>query len=252
MVKTSLALSALLVTMACGSASSPTSPTPTTSATITSIGLTIGASSGAGFQITARAAMSDGTSTDVTTAAAWESLNPALATISAGGFVTVIAAGELDFRATYQAFEGRVHAAVQQTRYTISGRISPVYPNRVLMSGVTVQILSGPNAGMFVKTDSTGGYLLTGLTPGFLDIKATVDGFSAWSLSRLQLSTNTRVDPVMFPTPPVNELGLRATGQCNDISWTYSNDPSRACNTRQGIAWGVCPGPLCESLGNIR
>lgn len=251
MVKTSLVLSALLVTMACGSASSPTSPTPP-AATISSVSLTIGAPSGAGFQITARAAKSDATTIDVTTAAVWESLSPAIATISASGFVTVITAGELDFRATYQGFEGRVHAAVQQSRYTISGRVSPVYPNRTLMSGVTVQVVSGPNAGMFVMTDSTGGFLLGGLAPGFVDLKATVDGFSAWSLSRLQLATNTRIDPVMFPTPPTNEVGLKATGQCNDISWTYSNDPSRACNTHQGVAWGVCPGPLCEPLGAIR
>lgn len=253
MLRTLIVLSAaaaLVTTTACGSASSPTSPANT--ATTSSISLAIGAPSGAGFQITANAAMSDGTTKDVTTSVQWESLSPALATISGSGFVTVLAAGDADFRATYQAVEARTRVAVTQTRYTVSGRVSSAFPNVLQMNNVTVQIVSGPNAGMFTTTDSTGAYALSGLTTGVIDMQASVNGFSTWRLTALSVRTNTRIDPVLYPTPPVNELGLRATGQCNDTTWTYSLDMARVCNAHGGLAWGVCPGPLCETIGNIR
>lgn len=254
MFRTSLAiatLAALTVTIACGSSSSP-SPTAPSAATVTSVSLVAGAPFGAGFQFTARASMSDGTTADVTSAAQWESLTPALATVDGTGFVTIVSPGDAEFRAVYRTVEARSRLAVVQTRYTISGRVSPVYPNALKMNGVTVQIIAGPNAGMFAVTDSDGVYSLTGLTSGTIDMQATVNGFSPWRLTRLAVTTNLQILPVMFPTPPVNEFGTRATGQCNDATWTYTSDPVRACNAHSGLAWGVCPGPLCDAVGTVR
>lgn len=254
MFRTSLliaTLAAVTATIACGS-SSTSSPTTPSDATVASVSLVAGAPLGAGFQFTARALMSDGTSVDVTSAAQWESLTPALATVDGTGFVTIVSPGDAEFRAVYRTVEARSRLAVVQTRYTISGRVSPVYPNSLKMNGVTVQITAGPNAGAFAVTDFDGGYSLTELTPGTIDLQATVNGFTTWRLTRLAVTTNLLIQPVMFPTPPVNEFGTRATGQCNDATWTYTADPVRACNAHGGLAWGVCPGPLCDALGSVR
>ena len=66
--------------------------------------------SGATFQLTAMARLSDGSSLDVTQTATWVSSNTQFATVSATGFVTVQASGETDLRATYLTVSGSTHA----------------------------------------------------------------------------------------------------------------------------------------------
>lgn len=237
----------------CGTtASSPTSPSAT-SATVTSLTLTAAAPAGAGFQIKASAGLSDGTSKDVTALSSWESMSPQLATISNGGMVTVVSAGEADFRATYLAVAAGLHVSVIQSRYTLSGRVTPVYPNFPLyISGATVLITSGPNVGTFAITDSLGYYSINGLSPSTVGIQVKVAGFSTWTLNNLPIGVDASIDPVLFPTPPVNASGLSATAQCLDASWTWTQTLDRACAAHLGVAWGVCPGPICDSIGNIR
>jgi|SRR5579864_742724 len=73
------------------------------SATVVSVTVT-GPTVGVGLtaQFTATANMSDGTTQNVTTAAAWQSSNPAVATVSALGVVTGVAGGQTTITATYQ------------------------------------------------------------------------------------------------------------------------------------------------------
>jgi len=143
--------------------------------------------------------------------------------------------------------------AVAPTRFSVSGRVSPAFPNQPLyLGGVLVQITSGPNAGASAVSDGSGAYRISGLSSGVIDLRAAIDGFSPWLLNKLSLDHNLELDPVLFPTPPVNSSGVKATGQCNDASWTWAVTPDRACQLHGGVAWGVCPGPLCEVIGNIR
>ena len=75
------------------------------------------------FQLTATARMSDGSTRDVTSSAAWESSNPGIAAVSSTGMVTVVGNGELDVRATYQNVMGSMHLSVAEhvVAVTITG-----------------------------------------------------------------------------------------------------------------------------------
>jgi Carboxypeptidase regulatory-like domain/Bacterial Ig-like domain (group 2) len=86
----------------------PTGPGPS----VSSIAVTSAPVSNASVQMTAMARLSDGSSQDVTRSAAWESSNPAVATVSPTGMVSVVGAGELDVRATYQNVSGSMHLRV--------------------------------------------------------------------------------------------------------------------------------------------
>jgi hypothetical protein len=109
---------------ACGhSAASPAAPTAP-GATVSSIAVTSAPVSNASIQMTAMARLSDGSSQDVTRSAAWESSNPAVATVSPTGMLSVVGAGELDVRATYQSASGSMHlrvGSVPVSAVTITG-----------------------------------------------------------------------------------------------------------------------------------
>jgi uncharacterized protein YjdB len=94
-----------------GSSTNPAGPT-TSAATVATVVVTSAPAPGSSLQMTATARLSDGTSRDVTGAAAWESSNRAVATVSPTGMVAVVSAGELDVRATYQTVTGLMHLLV--------------------------------------------------------------------------------------------------------------------------------------------
>jgi hypothetical protein len=64
------------------------------------------------LQLFAQATNSDGTTTDATNTAIWQSSNPTLATVSSGGLLTAFAEGALDVTATYQNRSGSIRAEV--------------------------------------------------------------------------------------------------------------------------------------------
>jgi len=67
---------------------------------------------GASTQLTATAAMSDGTNVNVTALANWSSNNPLLATVSAGGNVTALLAGLCGITASYQGVSAQVQVQI--------------------------------------------------------------------------------------------------------------------------------------------
>ena len=36
-----------------------------------------------------------------------------------------------------------------------------------------------------------------------------------------------------------------ATARCKDKTWAFTADPNAACSRNGGVAYFVCPGPLC-------
>ena len=52
------------------------------------------------------ARFTDGTTRDVTTTAQWDTSNPSLATVTNAGVVTLVGAGDVEVRATYQSVSG--------------------------------------------------------------------------------------------------------------------------------------------------
>jgi hypothetical protein len=66
------------------------------------------------LQLWALAKYSDGTSTDVTNVAVWQSSNPVVATVSSEGTLRTAAEGQVDVIAIFQKVQGALHAAVQR------------------------------------------------------------------------------------------------------------------------------------------
>jgi hypothetical protein len=109
--------------LACGSKPTPTQPTPTpppTTVSITSIQVGVAGNAptvlapGQKLQLFAQAISSDGTTSDVTNLATWQSSSPVVATVSVGGLLTAAVEGNLDVSATYQNRTGSIHADVRK------------------------------------------------------------------------------------------------------------------------------------------
>jgi Bacterial Ig-like domain (group 2) len=103
----------LLATVACSGSSNPTPTNP--SPTVSSVSITGNPSLNGGnltSQMIARATLSNGTLQDVSTLAAWSSLNPAVATVSAIGLVTAVTVGTTTISATYQGKTGTLSISV--------------------------------------------------------------------------------------------------------------------------------------------
>ena len=86
---------------------SPASPSRSASTTQVQVGVAGNGSAtvapGESRQLFATATNSNGTTTDVTSLAMWQSSNPVLGTVSAGGLLTGAAEGDVEVSATYQS-----------------------------------------------------------------------------------------------------------------------------------------------------
>ena len=122
-----LALCVAIVVISCGGNSptptQPTQPTPTPPApSVTVTEVRVGAAGNASttvapgdkLQLFAQAVSSDGTISDVTNVALWQSSNPVVATVSPSGLLTAAIEGELEVSASYSSKSGSLRAAVQK------------------------------------------------------------------------------------------------------------------------------------------
>jgi Carboxypeptidase regulatory-like domain/Bacterial Ig-like domain (group 2) len=231
---------------ACSSSSSsnptaPTTPTPTPT-TVSAVTVTSPSTSGASFQLTATARMSDGSTHDVTSTASWQSSNAQLASVSATGLVTVHATGEVDLKATYQSVTGSLHASVSMARtFTISGFVTEAAPNTRALSGVRVQIVVGG----YAFSDERGAFAISGLPSGRTLIEFTKDGYQTIEKDTTLADQDMQLAVTLYPVPPKNADGATATARCNDGSWSWAQTLAGACTANGGIAYTVCPGTLC-------
>jgi hypothetical protein len=112
---------------ACGSDSPapPAAPSPTT--TTVQVRATGDASQplepGQTRQLAATATLSTGTTSDVSTQAAWLSSAPGVATVSAAGLVTAVTEGDAEISATFQSVRGTAAVGVRRLRCAVT--ISP-------------------------------------------------------------------------------------------------------------------------------
>jgi Carboxypeptidase regulatory-like domain/Bacterial Ig-like domain (group 2) len=231
---------------ACGSTSpNPSAPTPPSgggTVTVTAVTVSAPSTTGSSFQLTANAKMSDNTTKDVTSAATWQSSNSQLATISSSGVVTVHGTGEVDLQATYQGVSGFMHASVALAKtFTLSGVVTEAAPSAKPVAGARVQII----VGSFTLTDDKGAYSISGLAPGRILVEISKDGYQTLETDTTIVDRDVQLSPTVFPSPPKNSDGATATARCNDGSWSWAQTRADACVANGGIAYGVCPGPLC-------
>ena len=241
-----LATVALLLVTACGSNSTPTSPSP--SATIASVVFTAAVVSTSVIQMKATAIMSDSSTRDVTASATWATSNTAIAVVSVSGLVTVVSSGDVDVRATYQNVTGSMKLAVVQ-KFALTGVVVEGAPAARPLAGVRLVITSGAESGTSVTTDATGVFRFGAITAGILSMDATKDGYLLWRVTNLTMDRDREIDLELFPTPPLNPAGASATARCVDGSWSWAATRGDACTANGGVVYGVCPGPMCDGLG---
>src|SRR4051812_10495781 len=193
-----------------GGASTPTTPTTPAAPTVTSITVTAPSNSakpGDSSQFTATAVMSNSTTQTVTNQASWQSSNTAVATVSSTGFVTAVAAGEADIRATYQAVTGGAHITVTAPTpvgNSICGTVKEDGTNTTL-SGATIQ---AKDTSFSTSSDSGGKYCLTGLSATRYTLRATRSGYQLTELDvtvsgsvTADISMRKELSPPPTPAP---------------------------------------------------
>jgi hypothetical protein len=241
---------ALMTIAACAGSGNTTTPaTPTPNASVAAVTVTSAASSSTTFQLSAMARMADGTVRDVTSSSIWASSNAGLASVSSSGLLTVFGSGEVEVRATYQSVLGTLRMIVtqppQQAKYTVSGVAREAAPTAMILVGLRIEFTSGPDAGTVVMSDSNG-FFSVALTPGLIAMQATKDGYEIWRVANLTMDQSRAFDITMYLNPPRNAAGSIATARCADGSWSWALTRARACTESGGVAYGQCPGPICE------
>ena len=234
-----------------GSPTAPTTPT-TPAAGVRSIAVTSSSASATTFQMNAKAELTDGTTQDVTKNALWAVSDNTLAAISSAGMLTVLHSGHVDVSATYQSVSGTIGMTISApgpgpTTFALGGIAQETPPTQRPLDGVTITIIQGPDTGRSTTSDSFGMFRLSPLKPGVLGVEAVKDGYYLWRVTNLTLDRDQDVNVVLFPTPPKDGSGAIATARCNDASWSWAMTRAEACTANGGIAYTVCPGPLCQT-----
>ncbi len=155
---------------------------------------------------TASATLSDGTKQDVTGQAIWESSNPFVASVSAHGAVSAVAAGEVDLEAAYQNMAGTTHITIQPPgplTYTISGTVTDASSGGVLPR-IIVRLADGPSAGKSATTNDTGSYEINDVSPGPMTLAVSAVSYQT-STKPIVVTGDSRIDivlsRVMSPNP---------------------------------------------------
>ena len=193
------------------------------------------------FQLTATARLSDGSTQDVTRNATWESSNTQLASVFTG-YVTIRGSGDVALKATYQAVTGAVHVNVSLPKtFTMSGVVAEVWPNVGQIAGARVQIIGGDHT----LTNDHGVFAIPGVSAGRTLVEVSKDGYQIFETEIVLVDGNPPLTFNLYPTPPKSAAGVSATARCNDGSWSWAQTRTDACAANGGVAYPVCPGPMC-------
>jgi hypothetical protein len=179
----------IALTLACGR-NSPDAPTPhsTPTASLAEVYLCCEgqiALVGESRQLQAFAKFSDGSITDVTQRATWQSSNAVVATVSTTGLLTIAREGDAEIRAAYQGMEGAwVLRILSPTRSgppaadEVVGKVHEVAPREdVNVPFARVEIFGGD--GRFVTADSSGEFRFDGIQAAGFDLLVTRTGYQS-------------------------------------------------------------------------
>ena len=235
-------------------AQSLTGPTPATSApapaapAATAIIIATTSLTPSTLQLSATARLSDASTRDVTTSARWESADTAIAIVTSGGLVSSVAGGDVEIRATYQGVVGSAKLTVARppgaSTFALAGIAREVAPNSQPLAGVRIEVTAGADFGLTTTTASDGSFGFPSLKRGLTAIEAFKDGYLLWRIGNWMVDENKQLIVSLFPIPPKDESGVTASARCSDSTWSWAKLQMLAC-ADSGIAYVVCPGPLC-------
>jgi hypothetical protein len=147
---------------------------------------------------TATAALSNGTTRDVTAQATWSSSNPSVASVGSTGNVAGVSAGEADIVATYQGVTGRSHVTITRaavSTYTISGTVTDGTSGGILPN-INISATDAGGNTRSTLTASSGTYTLTGLIAGQVTITASAISYQT-TVVTVTLTGDAHVDIVL-------------------------------------------------------
>jgi len=230
----------------------PTAPTSAVAAAaVVALAITSAPASPTTFQLTATARLSDGSSPDVTAASTWSTSNPSIAGVSPTGLLTVVGTGDVDARATYRNVGGSatLHVIAPLITAALSGVVQEAMPDARALTGVRVAITTAAGAAV-VSTSGQGGVFTFANVTGIVSVEATQNGYQPWRVANLSMDRDRQIEIAMYPMPPKDGSGATATARCSDGTWSWARTRAQACTANGGIAYGVCPGALCEEIKN--
>ncbi len=236
-----------LVVGACGS--SPTPSAPSSSQAIQSIAITANlisvTSAGQTVQAIAMAAVSNGPSQDVTaTCTRWQSDNASVLTVTGTGMLTAHGSGSATITTVCQGVTGHGQMTVTlkplpPVTYTLSGTVTDNFSHGILPN-IVVQIATGPNAGAMTRTDATGTYTLTGLSPATASVTFSAVSYRT-TTTTVTIAGDTSLDMVL----PRNLLNP------SDGVFNYALTPhlisASGCNGQPQPVNGTAAGSLAVS-----
>jgi hypothetical protein len=220
------------------------------SSSVTSVAVT-GTSTGVvAFQLKAVASISDGSTRDVTASAQWQTSDAALATVSPVGTVAVTGSGDVEFRATYQTVAGTLRLLVARAptlpTFILSGTVREAGTQR-LLPGARVVVSGGTVSGLSTLSDGNGAFSFSNLPAGTVAVESTRSGYLTPMNTEVLIAADEDVDVWMFAAVPLNAGGTAATARCGDGTWSWDSTYPDACVSHNGVAYPVCPGPLCSA-----
>jgi hypothetical protein len=139
---------------------------------------------------------------------------------------TFLSAGDADLKATYRGTTGTSHVTVSPkgpARFQLSGIITESGTTH-LLTGVTVAVADGPDAGRSTLSDANGAYTLTGLTAGSFTLRLTRTDFE------------TQTVPVSLTADATINLAMNLIANVSGFFGTY--------NTTLTIAQQSCDFPF--------
>jgi hypothetical protein len=136
---------------------------------------------GESSRCTAFAMMSERDGQDVTGLAEWSTSDPAIASVNSTGLVTPRATGEVAIRASYQGVIGYLSVwavAGQGLHGTSRALAGTVLSMAGPLPEVSMETLTGPNAGRSMTTASNGRFHMDGLRDGQFTIRLSKPGYT--------------------------------------------------------------------------
>jgi len=233
---------------ACGQSSSPASPSsagvsvPVSNVAVKSLHVTGPALVvGDTKQFAAVATFADGTQQDVAAFATWSSSDTKIATVDTTGKVTAVAEGNVSIHAAFRgASDSEYHNVTPLLFFKAAGTVSEVPPGFSAVPNARVEIVGGSNVGTTVTTDTAGNFNFGTMRGDIYTLKVTRDGYQDLTQTVTLTRDIANIAILLFPTPPIG-----ATARCKDKSWSFGSDKASACARNGGVAYFVCPGPLC-------
>jgi hypothetical protein len=208
-------------------------------------------------QFTATATFTDGSTSNVTDQAAWQSSNSGIAQVTSTGLVSGLAAGEADISATFGGRTGTQHVTISPpaaSTFTVSGTVTDGTSGGRL-PGVTIAIGSRTTT-----TDASGNYSLTGISGGSATVTASATGYITgeqaqtiaanttvnFVLSRIDVSISIQNSPCFTGTandPPSSPgassctfVGSAPNLESPTFQWTFRNNGNNAFVSASGAS----------------